>query len=206
MDQPTSPTPPQPQAPQNEPANEPLDVGPTPVAPKSSGALTWLIIILLIVLLGGGTYYYLFIYSGSQTSSSSSTESVTPATTPSSTTGTSTTSTAAAITKAYTSTTAIKPTAAKSIALDSDLYAILKTTFTDEVNLKEDFNGTMLTYVVNRAITAADVTSVLTDLETAGYTKMTADTSGFTVSKSSATYVFTFSVASTSKAIVEVTF
>lgn len=211
-DQAAPPLPPQSQPQQVvEPPVEPQmgEGGGTPVSetsverPKKS-IWGWIIGIVIILALGGGGYYY--YVTKIKTSSSSNTSSLTTSTetsgpgtspTPSSTSG-------SAIETAYNKAVAVTATANNAKTVDAVLAPILQKTFANKVKLTDA--SSMLTYVTNRQILAADVTSVKTELETAGYKAIDSAEKQMTMSKDTSTWVITFSVGSETKATIDVTY
>ena len=69
--------------------------------------------------------------------------------------------------KYYYKTKAVEPTV-KAKPAHEEILPVFKKVFGDEVKLKEDFGGMILTYVVNRVITSDDVTAIRTELEAGG--------------------------------------
>jgi flagellar basal body-associated protein FliL len=162
---------------------------------KSSGLIIGIIIIIILILIGAAAYYYYTKYMNKAT-----TPTITPVTavyTP--------VSSQESIASDYTNTTAITPTTAKSQAVDKIFQPILKNVFTNNVKLKTEL-GPMMTYVVNRQITAADVSAVQTGVNNAGYRTIDSSASQLTVSTGPYTWVITFSLNNSSKATIDISF
>ncbi len=227
---PTGPVPPTVQPPTSQPPTSPTPAGtgmgpsmnqPMPTGsmgqpvgapiqepPKRSSWLTMLIVAIVVLGLGYGVYYYFTNYASKNTTTTTVTPAATsgavstPATTPTSAT---TSGATTAIQTAYASATDVTPASDKSKAVSDVLLPALKTVFTDEVKLKEDSSG-ILTYIANREITAADVTALSTNLQTQGYKALDSSEKQLTMSKGASTWVITFTVGSTEKATIDVTY
>ncbi|MFA5165826.1 MAG: hypothetical protein WC449_00795 [Candidatus Paceibacterota bacterium] len=74
------------------------------------------------------------------------------------------------------------------------------------VKLREDFGGSMLTYVVNRMIVAKDVAAFKAACNGAGYKTIDSSENGFTCSKPGLTLVVTMRINNEEKAIIDLTF
>lgn len=74
------------------------------------------------------------------------------------------------------------------------------------VKLREDFGGSMLTYVVNRMIVAKDVAAFKAACTGAGYKIIDSSENGFTCSKPGLTLVVTMRLNNEEKAIIDLTF
>ena len=190
---PVAANPPTPEPPTPEP---PVTAEPPTEKPKSLKWLFFGLIIALLILIGAGTYYYYLTYTKKSTES-------TP--TSSAPVYTSTTQPQSTIASNYEKITAIQPTTDKSKAVDNIFQPILKNVFANKVKLKEEY-GPMMTYVVNRKITAADVTAVQTGLDAVGYKTIDSSAKQLTVSKGAYTWVITFAVDNENKATIDITF
>lgn len=170
---------------------------PTPQAPKSSKGLIIAVIITILVLLGiGGYYYYVNYLKKPVTTTTTPTEVYSPVYTPTS---------SSTIQSTYDKTTAILPSTDKSKAVDALFQPVLKQVFSSNVKLKDEL-GPMMTYVVNREITAEDVSAVQSGVNAIGYKTIDSSAKNLTVSKGSYTWVITFSLNDTTKATIDITF
>lgn len=171
--------------------------------PKSS-AWKWIIGIMVIAILGGGGYYYYITKIKTSPSSSTSSETTSTGTSNPGTSPTVNSTSESAIETVYNKAVAITATTDKARAVDTVLAPILEKTFADNVKLTDA--SSVLTYTTNRTILAADVTSVKTQLETAGYKAIDSTEKQMTMSKGASTWVITFSVGSETKATIDVTY
>ena len=106
---------------------------------------------------------------------------------------------------AYDAASDIEASTAKAKTVDGEVKPILKTVFTNNVKLKEDMSGSLLTYITNREVVAADVTAFKTQMEAAGYKTLDSSEKGLTLSKGANTLVFTFPVGNKTKATIDMT-
>jgi cytoskeletal protein RodZ len=212
FDQPAPPPPPQQTVePSVEPPVEPqmgaAGGGQAPEAgveqPKRS-AWKWIVGIIVIAALGSGGYYYYITKIKTSPSSSTSSETTSTGTSSPGTSPTPSSTTKSTIENAYDNATVVTATTDKAKAVDTVLMPILQKTFTDKVKLTDA--SSVLTYTTNRTILAADITSVKTQLETAGYKTIDSSEKQLTMSKDASTWVITFSVGSETKATVDVTY
>lgn len=169
---------------------------------KSKAGLIIVVIILLAVAGGGGYYYLTQIKEKTTSNTSNSSTEVIEETAP--TPENAGTTTGGDVAGNYERATAISATADKAKAVDTVLSPILNKTFSNRVKL---IDATfVLTYVANRAITAADVASVKTQLEAQGYKSADSTTKQLTMAKTGSTWVISFSVDSQTKAEIDVTY
>jgi uncharacterized protein YxeA len=162
-----------------------------------------IVIIILVVAIGTGVY---FIYKTTQESTSKST--TTPSKSPSQTASGNVSPSASGnsqIEKTYEETKEVEATGTKTKAFDTEIRPIFKEVFADKVKLKEDFGGSMLTYVVNRQIKAEDVTAVKTKMEALGYKAIDSSEKQITMTQTGKSYVISFSVGATDKGEIQVT-
>ena len=162
--------------------------------PKKSSALGWILGIIIVLALGGGGYYY-YITKIKTSPTANSTSSTSTAEVPAK----------SAIETTYDNATATVTASDKGRAADIVLLPVFQKTFNNGVKLTSE--TTILTYTLNRAVVATDVTSVKTQLETAGY-KATLDSAGkqLTVTKDTTVWTISFSIGFETKAIIEVKF
>lgn len=189
-------------APENSSENQNFGLPSEMEKPSAGGSkifITILVIILVLVVLGGGGYYAYIKYFAKKSETNTSTvpapvSETTPATEKSNTIATN-----------YEKTTAVEATGSASQTVDTVLQPILKKVFDNKIKLKEDL-GQLLTYVTNREITAVDVTAVKIADEANGAKAVDVSEKQITMTKGSSTWVISFSVGSTEKATIEVTY
>jgi len=189
------------QAPNNQPqTGVPLQT-PPPVKKSKAGLI--IIIILAITIVGAGAYYYMTKIRGNTSTSTTTTPAdVIQETTPTPTdAGTAAGSTIAA---AYEKAMAISATSDKAKTVDTILSPILNKVFSSKIKLTDATS--MLAYVTNRPITAADVTAVKTQLEVEGYKSADSTAKQLTMTKTGSTWVISFSVDSQTLAQIDVTY
>jgi len=190
-----NPTPPPPIVP-----IDPQNSNPQAPQPQKSATniILWIVSIIVILGVAGGVYYYVTKLnkkeSTSQTTTSQNSES-----------SQSSTSSGSAVEQYYAKAKTLQAATDKSKAVDTVMQPILKKIYTNNVKLADE-TGPMLTYVVNREITANDVTTAKTDLETAGYKAIDSSAKQLTMSQGASTWVITFAVGNTEKATIEITF
>jgi len=173
-----------------------------PVAKKSKVGLIIIIVVIVLALAAGGYYYFTKMQSNTATDNLYSTEAVVEETVP--TPENANTIAGSEITAIYDKAVAISATADKAQVVDTVLAPILSKTFSTYVKLTDATS--MLTYVVNRAITASDITSVKNQLETQGYKSVDSTAKQLTVAKTGSTWVISFSIDSQTKAQIDVTY
>ena len=106
---------------------------------------------------------------------------------------------------AYDKASDIEASTAKAKTVDGEVKPILKSVFANNVKLKEDMSGSLLTYITNREVLAADVTAFKTQMEAAGYKTLDSSDTKLTLSKGANTLVFTFPVGNKTKATIDMT-
>ena len=74
------------------------------------------------------------------------------------------------------------------------------------IKLREDFGGSMLTYVASRMIVAKDVAAFKAACTAAGYKIIDSSENGFTCSKPGLTLVVTMRINNEEKAVIDLTF
>lgn len=174
----------------------------TPTAPKKSKVGLIIMIVILVFAVAGAVYYYLtYMRNGTSTSVTDESVEIIDENTP--TPEEAGTMSSGDISKDYEAAVAISATSDKAKVVDIVLAPIFTKTFTN-VKLTDATN--MLTYVTNRAITAADVASVKSQLQTLGYQIVDSTANQLTVSKTGSTWVLSFTADSPSQAEIEVTY
>ncbi len=106
------------------------------------------------------------------------------------------------------------PQGAKSKGVHESVFPMLSKIFFETkgkkdvpiVKLREDFGGSMLTYVVNRMIVAKDVAAFKAACAGAGYKAIDSSENGFTCSKPGLTLVVTMRINNEEKAVIDLTF
>jgi cytoskeletal protein RodZ len=106
---------------------------------------------------------------------------------------------------AYDAAQDIEASTTKAKTVDGEVKSILKNIFANNVKLKEDMSGSLLTYITNREVTAADVTAFKAQMEAAGYKTLDSSDKQLTLSKGANTLVFTFPVGDNTKATIDMT-
>ncbi len=114
----------------------------------------------------------------------------------------------------YQKTPEAAPQGAKSKGVHESVFPMLSKIFFETkgkkdlpiVKLREDFGGSMLTYVVNRMIVAKDVAAFKAACTAAGYKIIDSSENGFTCSKPGLTLVVTMRINNEEKAVIDLTF
>lgn len=160
---------------------------------------TFLIIVIVILALAiavGG----FFIVKELVKPGTSTTASTTPKTS-----ATASASGSSDLQSAYDKASDIEASTAKAKTVDGEVKSILKSVFANNVKLKEDMSGSLLTYITNREVVVADVTAFKTQMEAAGYKTLDSSEAKLTLSKGANTLVFTFPVGNKTKATIDMT-
>jgi len=158
-----------------------------------------IVIVLLVLIIGAGAYFIVKEVMKPTTSTTSTKTSATVS--PSA----SASASGSDLQSAYDAAADIEASTTKAKAVDAEVKPALKTVFTNNVKLKEDMSGSLLTYITNREVVAADVTAFKTAMETAGYRTLDSSETGLTLSKGANTLVFTFPVGNKTKATIDMT-
>lgn len=106
---------------------------------------------------------------------------------------------------AYDAATDIEASTTKAKTVDGEVKPALKAVFANNVKLKEDMSGSLLTYITNREVVAADLAAFKTAMEAAGYKTLDSSATGLTLSKGANTLVFTFPIGDSNKATIDMT-
>ena len=165
---------------------------------------TFLIIVIVILALAiavGG----FFIVKELVKPGTSTTTTATPTTSATASASTSAAASGSDLQSAYDAASDIEASTTKAKAVDAEVKPILKTVFANNVKLKEDMSGSLLTYITNREVLAADVTAFKTQMEAAGYKTLDSSATGLTLSKGANTLVPTFPVGNKTKATIDMT-
>lgn len=100
----------------------------------------------------------------------------------------------------------VQPVNDKSRTINNELLTILNQLYNNQVKLTDNMSGSMLSYVFDRVITAADLSAVQKYLEGAGYKTQDAGQRQLTMYKPGYFLVLTFSVGNIDKAFLNVTY
>jgi hypothetical protein len=165
---------------------------------------TFLIVVIVILALAIAVGGY-FIVKELVKPGTSTTASTTPKTSVSASASASASASGSDLQSAYDAATDIEASTTKAKTVDGEVKPILKNVFTNNVKLKEDMSGSLLTYITNREVVAADVTAFKTQMEAAGYKTLDSSDKGLTLSKGANTLVFTFPVGNKTKATIDMT-
>lgn len=163
---------------------------------------TFLIIVIVILVLAIGAGAFLIVKEVIKPVATTSPSATTSATASASA---SASASGSDIESAYDAAADIEASTAKAKTVDAEVKPIFKNVFADKVKLKEDMSGSLLTYITNREITAADVTAAKTQLEAAGYKTLDSSEKQMTMSKGANTLVITFTVGDKTKATIDMT-
>jgi len=175
-------------------------------APKETSILTnWWFWIVVIIVIG------LIIWWAMSTPTTPTTEEGLPGETPTTEEGApsaeegETAGEKSAVESYYEGITEIEPAGDEGKTIDDELKPILEKIFKG-VKLSASERGNYLTYVVNEAITADDVTTLRTELETAGYSTDSVEAKQLTMIKGDTTLTIMLNVDNEEKALIDVYF
>jgi hypothetical protein len=108
----------------------------------------------------------------------------------------------------------VEPQSQKSRQADAIILPLLKQIFNEKdkggkdiqmVKLREEFGGSMLTYVANRMVVAKDSAALKAGLAAAGVKILDSSDNGITASKDAITMVVTLRPGNETKAVIDVT-